>query len=207
MKDILSHKKDWREVETVFLIEECSAVIQRDLPGKLQDPGSFVIPYNLGDTCTRKALCDLELADGSAKIPAGVIEDLIERVGPFAFPTKFVVLNMEEHKNMSIILEKPFLATRRTLIDVKKGRVILRVNENEFVLDATKAMQYSDTPDECMKIDIIDSLVEEIHTIESLDKELIDILEDASPNQEVSGEQENASEGPKVEDGHPNHHL
>ncbi|XP_015970743.1 uncharacterized protein LOC107494200 [Arachis duranensis] len=125
MKDILSHKKDWREVETVLLTEEYSVVIQRNLPEKLQDPGSFVIPCNLGDAKPKRALCDLEtsinlipvslikkldlhqeikptrislqLADSSAKIPSRVIEDIIVRVRPFAFPTNFVVLEMEEH--------------------------------------------------------------------------------------------------------------
>ncbi|XP_057747397.1 uncharacterized protein LOC130966600 [Arachis stenosperma] len=182
MKDILSHKKDWREVETVFLIEECSAVIQRNLPEKLQDPGSFVIPCNLGDAYIMKALCDL----GATKNPSGVIEDMIVRVGPFTFPTDFVVLNMKEHKNVSLILGRPFLAIGRTLIDVEKRRVTLRVNEDEFVLDATKAMQYFDIPEECMKIDITDSLVEEIYTFESQEKELNDILVDACPDREAS---------------------
>ncbi|XP_016173347.1 uncharacterized protein LOC107615839 [Arachis ipaensis] len=213
MKDILSHKKDWREVETVFLTEECNVVIQRNLPEKLQDPGSFMIPCSLGDTCIRKALCDLraninlipssllkklclirevkptriclQLADGSAKIPLGVIEDMIVKVRPFAFPTYFIVLEIEEHKDVSIILDRPFLATGRTLIYVKKGKVTLRVNEDEFILNVTKAMQYPDTPEECMRIDIIDSLMEEVHTVESLEEELNNILEDTSPERGI----------------------
>ncbi|WP_220457763.1 hypothetical protein, partial [Vibrio marinisediminis] len=59
MKEILSHKKDWRETEKVFLTEECSAVILKSLPEKLQDPGSFLIPCTLEGTCTKIALCDL----------------------------------------------------------------------------------------------------------------------------------------------------
>ncbi|XP_016178063.1 uncharacterized protein LOC107620413 [Arachis ipaensis] len=107
MKDILSHKKDWREVETVVLTEDCSVVIQKNLLEKLQDPGSFMIPCTLGDACIRMALCDLgesinlipallikqlcltqevkptriclQLADGSIKFPLGVVEDMITR--------------------------------------------------------------------------------------------------------------------------------
>ncbi|XP_015939655.1 uncharacterized protein LOC107465174 [Arachis duranensis] len=123
MKDILSHKKDWRETQTVLLIEECSTIIQNSLLEKLKDLGSFMIPCTLGDACTRTALCDLgasiklipaslikklsltdeveptrmclQLADGSIKIPSRVVEDMIVRVGPFSFPTNFVVLDME----------------------------------------------------------------------------------------------------------------
>ncbi|XP_025670365.1 uncharacterized protein [Arachis hypogaea] len=212
-------------------VSGCSAVIQRNLPKKLQDPGSFVIPCNLGDAITRRALCDLgasinlipaslikklglhreikptwislQLADSSAKIPLGVIEDMIVRVGPFAFPIDFVVLEIEEHKNVSIILGRPFLATRRTFIDVENGKVILRVNEDEFVLDATKAMDYPNVSEECMRIDIIDSLVEETHSVESLEEELQDILEDVSSDKEASEEQEKASKALKVEDKPP----
>ncbi|XLR58252.1 hypothetical protein S83_008924, partial [Arachis hypogaea] len=90
-----------------------------------------------------------------------IIEDMIVKVGPFAFPTDFVVLEMEEHKSATLILGRPFLATGRTLIDVQKGEITLRVNEDEFKLNVVKAMQHPDTSDDCLGIDIIDSLVEE----------------------------------------------
>ncbi|XP_016206519.1 uncharacterized protein LOC107646891 [Arachis ipaensis] len=230
IKDILSHKKDRREVETVLFTEECSAVIQRTLPEKLQDPESFVIPCTLGDSYTRKALCDLgasinlmplsllrklgiqevkptriclQLADGSINFPSGVVEDMIVRVRPFAFPTDFVVLNREKHKNVSIILGRPFLATRRTLIDVQKGKVTLRVNEDQYILNAVKAMQYPDTLEECMRIDIIDPLVEGVHAIERLEEELDDILGDDMPDIEAPEEHEESLKPPKVKDGPP----
>ena len=43
MKDILS-KRRLADFETVNLTEECSAILQRKLPQKLKDPGSFTIP-------------------------------------------------------------------------------------------------------------------------------------------------------------------
>ncbi|KAI9100843.1 hypothetical protein K1719_024205 [Acacia pycnantha] len=48
LKDVLSKKRRFNEFETVALSEECSAVIQRKLPAKLKDPGSFYIPCNIG---------------------------------------------------------------------------------------------------------------------------------------------------------------
>ena len=44
MKDILSRKQRLGDYETVALTEECSAIIQRKLPPKLKDPGSFTVP-------------------------------------------------------------------------------------------------------------------------------------------------------------------
>ncbi|XLU24114.1 hypothetical protein S245_060180, partial [Arachis hypogaea] len=216
MKEILSHKKEWRETERVLLTEECSAVILKSFPEKLKDPGSFLIPCILEGDCTKTALCDLgasinlipastirklglteevkptriclQLADGSTKYPSGVIEDMIVRVGPFAFPTDFVVLEMEEHKSATLILGRPFLATGRSLIDVQQGEITLRVNDDEFKLNDVKAMQHPDTSTDCMKVDLIDSLVEEINMAESLESELEDIFKDVQPDLEDSGD-------------------
>ena len=44
MKDILSQKRRLADLETVNLTEEYSGILQRKLPQKLKDPGSFTIP-------------------------------------------------------------------------------------------------------------------------------------------------------------------
>ena len=46
MKKILENKKKLGEYETIALIEECSAILQKKLPPKLQNPGSFAIPFS-----------------------------------------------------------------------------------------------------------------------------------------------------------------
>ena len=59
MKEILSNKRRLLDFETVNLTEECSAILQRKLPQKLKDPGSFTIPCIIGNSIFEKALCDL----------------------------------------------------------------------------------------------------------------------------------------------------
>jgi hypothetical protein len=59
MKDILSKRRRLGEFELGELSEECSAVVQRNLPQKLKDPGSFTIPCMLGEEFCCKALIDL----------------------------------------------------------------------------------------------------------------------------------------------------
>ena len=44
IKDILSRKRKIYEEGVVSLTATCSAVIQKSLPKKMQDPGSFTIP-------------------------------------------------------------------------------------------------------------------------------------------------------------------
>ena len=147
MKDILSKKRRLEEYETIALTEECSAIIQKKLPQKLKDPGSFTIPCTIGNAVFERALCDLgasinlmplsifrrlglgeakpttvtlQLADRSLKHHRGIIEDVLVKVDKFIFPADFIVLDMEEDKEIPIILGRPFLATGRALIDVQK---------------------------------------------------------------------------------------
>ena len=149
MKDILSQKRRLADFETVNLTEECSAILQRKLPQKLEDPGSFTIPCTIGNAIFERALCDLgasinlmplsifkrlglgetrpttvtlHLADRSLKHPRGVIEDVLVKVDKFIFPTNFIVLDMEEDKEIPIILGRPFLATGRPMIDVQRDK-------------------------------------------------------------------------------------
>ena len=48
MKDVMSRKRRLVEFEIVNLIEERSAILQKKLPQKLKDPGSFTIPCTIG---------------------------------------------------------------------------------------------------------------------------------------------------------------
>ena len=59
LKEILSNKKKIEDNETVTLTAECSAIIQNNMPPKLNDPGSFSIPCVIGKFVIDNGLCDL----------------------------------------------------------------------------------------------------------------------------------------------------
>ena len=52
---------------------------------------------------------------------------MLIKVGKFIFPVNFVVIDIEEDKQVTLLLERPFLAIGAALIDVKKGELTLRV--------------------------------------------------------------------------------
>ncbi|XP_061347095.1 uncharacterized protein LOC133292663, partial [Gastrolobium bilobum] len=183
MKDLLFKKRKLKDGETVALIEECSALIQKKLPPKLKDPGSFSIPIAIGDVEVGKTFCDLganinlmpltvcralgintlkdtnlimHLADRSIKRPEGVVEDVLVKVDKFIFPVDFVILDMEEEDTESpLLLGRPFLATARSLIDVEQGKLMLRVNEETFTIDVFEAIKHPVDVEDCFRIDII----------------------------------------------------
>ena len=65
----------------------------------------------------------LQLADRSVKIPKGIVEDVLIKVGDFVFPVDFIVLETESVQNLKnqipIILGRPFLATSNALINCR----------------------------------------------------------------------------------------
>ena len=132
----------------------CNAVIQKSLPAKMKDPGSFTIPCSIGKYEFKEALCDssasinlmplsvvqrlslgeltpttitLQMAAKSMAQPEGVLEDVLVKVGKFIFPMDFVVIKMEEDTQVPLLLGRPFLETGAALIDVQKGELTLRV--------------------------------------------------------------------------------
>ena len=58
-----------------------------------------------------------------------MIEDVQIKVDKFIFPTDFILLDMEEDKEVPIVLGRPFLAIGRALIDVESGELTLRVRD------------------------------------------------------------------------------
>ena len=57
---------------------------------------------------------------------------MLIKVGKFIFLVDFVIIDIEEDKQVPLLLGRSFLATRAALIDVKKGDLTLRVG-NEAV--------------------------------------------------------------------------
>ncbi|KAL5542831.1 hypothetical protein UlMin_010541 [Ulmus minor] len=175
LKEVLSNKRRLEANEKFMLTEECSAILQRKLPPKLKDPGSFNIPCTIGDfefdaplyfqeTWSRRGethYVSLQLADRSIKHPRGIIDDVLVKVDKFIFPADFIVLDMEEDWEVPLILGRPFLATGRTLIDVHQGKLILRVQDEQVTFNVFEAMKFPSDVDACFEISVLDRVVAE----------------------------------------------
>nr|GEY93029.1 reverse transcriptase domain-containing protein [Tanacetum cinerariifolium] len=76
----------------------------------------------------------LELADRTISKHTGVSENVFMKVGKFYFPADFVVLDFIADPRVPLLLERPFLSTAHALIDVYKGEIILRHDEQSLTL-------------------------------------------------------------------------
>ena len=88
-----------------------------------------------------------------------MIEDVLVKVDKFIFPKDFIVLDMEEDKEIPIILGRPFLATGRALIDVQKGELKLRVQDDKVTFNVFKAMRHPTESDACFLVETIEAIV------------------------------------------------
>ena len=102
----------------------------------------------------------LQLADRSIAYPRGVLEDMLVKVDKFIFPVDFVVLDMEEDQQVPLILGRPFLATARALIDVHKGNLILRINDEQVTFNVYKDSKFTSRDNTCFFINAIDGFVD-----------------------------------------------
>ncbi|XP_024018382.1 uncharacterized protein LOC112090696 [Morus notabilis] len=161
MKDLVTKKRRLGEFETVALTEECSAILALcDLGASINlMPMSIFKRLGIGEA--RATTVSLQLADRSIATPEGKIEDVLVRVDKFIFPADFIILDYEADREVPIILERPFLATGRTLIDVQKGELTLRVQDEQVTFNVLKAMRFPSEMEECSTISVIDSLVAE----------------------------------------------
>ncbi|CAN6567588.1 unnamed protein product [Malus baccata var. baccata] len=147
LKELCTTRKRISTKEVVKVGENVSAILQRKLPPKCKDLGSFTIPCVIGNTRFKSAMLDLgasinvmpysiyvsmnlgelkhddviiQLADRSNAYPKGVLEDVLVQVDHLIFSADFYVLKMDESDHapsLPILLGRPFMKTARTKID------------------------------------------------------------------------------------------
>ena len=88
-----------------------------------------------------------------------MIEDVLVKVDKFIFPADFIVLDIEEGKEIPIILGRPFLATGRAMIDVQKEELKLKVQDDEVRFSVFNAVRNPAESDACFMIDAVEAIV------------------------------------------------
>ena len=88
-----------------------------------------------------------------------MIEYVLVKVDKFIFLAYFIVLDMEEDKEIPIILGRPFLVIGRAMIDVKKGELKLRVQDDEVKFCVFNVVRHQAESDACFMIEAVEAIV------------------------------------------------
>ncbi|CAN6547322.1 unnamed protein product [Malus baccata var. baccata] len=191
LKELCTTRRRISNKEVVQVSENVSAVLQRKLPLKCKDPGSFTIPCVIGNTKFEHAMLDLgasinvvpysiyasmnlgelkndgviiQLADRSNAYPKGVLEDVLVQVDNLIFPVDFYVLEMEDSPNVTplpILLGRPFMKTTRTKIDVFKKTLTMEFDGEIINFNISEAMKFPKDDHSCFSIDVLDELAQD----------------------------------------------
>ena len=104
-------------------------------------PLSIYKKLGLGDPkpTTMRILMD----DRTVKRPIGILHDVLVKVESFIFSADFVILDCEVDFEVPIILGRPFLATSRALVDMLKGQMKFRLNNEEVTFNICRSMRQS----------------------------------------------------------------
>lgn len=100
----------------------------------------------------------VQLADQSVKYHKDIIEDLLVQVDNLIIYVDFVVMDMDndlvKFNESVILLGRPFMATRRTVIDVHNGRLSMTVLGQTVQFEVFQVNNvHVDKMDECLLID------------------------------------------------------
>ncbi|KAM1480487.1 hypothetical protein ACFX2I_027626 [Malus domestica] len=191
LKELCTTRKRISTKEVVKVSENVSAILQRKLPPKCKDPGSFTIPCVIGNTRFESAMLDLgasinvmpysiyasmnlgelkndgviiQLADRFNAYPKGVLEDVLVQVNYLIFPADFYVLEMDESDHapsLPILLGRPFMKTALTKIDVFNGTLTMEFDGEVINFNLSDSMKYPSENHSCFAIDVIDSLAQD----------------------------------------------
>nr|XP_017225158.1 PREDICTED: uncharacterized protein LOC108201377 [Daucus carota subsp. sativus] len=193
LKELCTHKRTNHVPKKAFLTSHISSILSNQILVKYKDPGCPTISCVIGETFVDKALLDfgasvnllpysvyqalglgelrqtnvtLQLADRSVKIPKGMIEDVLIKVGDFVFPVDFVVLETEPVRNpknqIPIILGRPFLATSNAFINYRNG--LMKLTFGNMTIDLNifhVGKQSDDFYDQPMDVNLIDEIVDQ----------------------------------------------
>ncbi|KAK4395092.1 hypothetical protein Sango_1663500 [Sesamum angolense] len=209
LKELCTSKCKLKGNERVSMGENVSAILQRKLPPKCKDPGTFTIPCKIGLIGIKRAMCDLgasinvmplsifeslhvgplketgiviQLADRSIVYPEGVLEDVLVQVNELVFPADFYVLDMREDNSPSstaILLGRQFLKTARTKIDVHAGTLTMEFDGEIIRFNIFDSMRYPSDIPTALFVDAFDPFVQKFPAID--DKDYINLALEEIP--------------------------
>jgi len=117
----------------------------------------------------------IQLANRSVAHPAGLVDNVLVRVGKLIFLADFYILDMEEgfsHGSAPIILGRPFLKTARTKIDVHAGILSMEFDDTVVRFNILDAMKHPFEDHSIFHVDIIDhafdGLIYDFHSLHAL---------------------------------------
>ncbi|XP_073153283.1 uncharacterized protein [Henckelia pumila] len=110
----------------------------------------------------------IQIADKSTIFPRGVLEDVLVQVENLVFPANFYVLDMKNNDlNSPILLERPFLNTSKSVIDVNNGTLTMEFDREVVKFHIFDTLQIPDYESVINNLDVTNHLSQEHKNVAS----------------------------------------
>ncbi|GJU93796.1 copia protein [Tanacetum coccineum] len=133
--------------------EDSSETLPCQLPPKEINPGRAgvnVMPKSLFEHLKLANLKEtsmvFEMGNIPRKAPLGIVENILVKIDKFLFHSDFVVIDMLEGLNETMLLGRPFLATIHAQIDVFRREILLGIGEEKVKFDMNGGICHSRVP-------------------------------------------------------------
>ena len=123
--------------------------------------------------------------DRSITQPIGKIKDVLVKVDKFVFLANFIILDCEADKKVPIILGRSFLPIGSTLVDVQKGELTVRINDQQITFDVLNAFKFPGDMEECWFLKVTDEFLNVQELLEHIVKD-----DDAKEEDDVKEDEE-----------------
>ncbi|XP_069145913.1 uncharacterized protein [Solanum lycopersicum] len=128
MKDLVT-KKRLVTFEDDDRLQHCSDIASRSLVQKKEDSDP------------KPSAMRLLMTDRTVKSPIGILHDVLVKVESFIFPADFGILDCEVDFEVPNILGRQFLRTGKALVDMEKGQMTFRLNNEEATFNICRTMR------------------------------------------------------------------
>ncbi|XP_062094007.1 uncharacterized protein LOC133800044 [Humulus lupulus] len=156
LKELCTNNKKLKGDEKISVGENVSTILQKKLPPKCKDPGTFKIPCMIGNKRIERCMIDLgasinvmsyssydslnlgplketgvivQLAGHTNVYPLGVVKDVLVMVDGLVFLADFYILEMGDASIPNptpVLFGRPFLMTTNTKLDVRAGTLTMK---------------------------------------------------------------------------------
>lgn len=185
MKELVS-KKRLVEDGTIQVTHHCSAIMSSTMDEKKKDPSAFIISYiirmfkfayslyDLGMSVNlmlytifsklrlgkpQRTMMTLLIIHQSIKKPIEILHNVLVKVDWFIIPSNYIILYCTLDQEIPMILKRPFLATKRALVDIQCSKIKFFLNDKEVSFNVCKSMKQ---PMEYLVILVIDAIDDEV---------------------------------------------
>ena len=107
----------------------------------------------IGNLELKPTYMTLQLVDQSIKRPHVIIEDVLVKVQEFTFSVYFIIMDIKENVEVTLIFERPFMLIAKCVVDMKNCNLEMCVDDQKFTFNLFGVMKHLNDHKACFRVE------------------------------------------------------